>query len=272
MTRRTAFAFFTAFRPMVAADPWKGGKPAGEWSESDIRKLFTRSPWAKEVTVPMGGPGMGGMGGGGRRGGGMGGPGGGGMGGPGGGMDAGGGTGGIGGGGMGGPGGLGGPGGGMGGPGGMSGMPEAKALVRWESAQPLYDGSRRARPDQANSYYVVSVSGMPMPGGRGPGGPRGEGKGDPGGMTPEERRKAMMDRLKQSASLERKGKDPIAPDAVETVQTGNGGPMLVFLFPRAPQPIAIEDKDVTFHARMGPMEIKAKFALKEMIYNGKLAL
>jgi hypothetical protein len=32
------------------------------------------------------------------------------------------------------------------------------------------------------------------------------------------------------------------------------------------------DKEVTFHSQMGPMEVKVKFALKDMTFDGRLAL
>jgi hypothetical protein len=58
---------------------------------------------------------------------------------------------------------------------------------------------------------------------------------------------------------------------VQPAQTNNGT-ILVFFFPRAAQPITLDDKDVTFHQKLGPMELKAKFALKDMVYQGKLEL
>lgn len=83
--------------------------------------------------------------------------------------------------------------------------------------------------------------------------------------------KRMAAALKTSTQLERKGKDPINPELVEVVET-QGGPVYVFLFARTGQPIALEDKEVTFHAKAGAMELRAKFVLKEMQYEGQLAI
>ena len=164
-------------------------------------------------------------------------------------------------------------GGGMGGPGG-GGPPAMKALVRWESAQPMYDASKRERAKESLSHYIVSVTGLRiggMMGGRGPAGKGGERKGGDEESSPEQRRQTMLDRMKENTMLERKGKDPIHPELVQPVQTSSGT-ILVFLFPRSGQPIALEDKEVTFHQKMGPMEVKAKFALKDMVYGDKLEL
>ena len=71
--------------------------------------------------------------------------------------------------------------------------------------------------------------------------------------------------------LERKGKDPIYPDRVEILE-GNNARLVVFLFPKEGQAIELGNKEVTFHCKMGAMDVKAKFQLKDMIYEGKLEL
>ena len=236
---------------LFAGDPWKDKNP--EWTEAAIKKLTTHSPWAKDVFIEMGGgarPG-GGEGGGGGRGGKGGGGGGGAMGGGGGsgrgGVGAGGGEGG---------------GGGGGGGGGMPARPQVHAMVRWESAQPMFDSSKKQPVKEAADYYIVSVSGLPMGQGRG----RAQGKEEEG-TAPADRRKAMVQRMKEETALIRKGKDPIHADRVEMVQG-----LIVFLFPRDKQPISEADKEVTFQTRLGAIDVKTKFALKDMTYQGKLAL
>jgi len=93
-------ALISASAVLLAGEFWQDKQPS-DWTEKEIQRLVTKSPWAKEAILTMGGghmgqmdKGGGGIGGGGRGMGGMGG-----------------------GGGMGGPGGMGG-GGGMGGAGG----------------------------------------------------------------------------------------------------------------------------------------------------------
>lgn len=188
---------------------------------------------------------------------------------------------------MGGGGGMGGGegmgGGGMGGGGGAPSMPQVKATVRWETAAPLLQTGRSKFPEDAIAgHYLISVTGLPGGGmgrGRRGGGPPvqqfqgGQGQpGQPGMMDPEERRRAMQERLKEVTRLERKGKDPIAPDRVETGQAGDGTTRMVFLFPKTSQPIEPGDKEVTFVTQMGPFGVKAKFPLKDMMVKGKLEL
>lgn len=251
-----------------AADFWDTKEPSA-WTDKEVQRLSTRSPWAKEVTPNMGqmmGPGMGGPG--------MGGPGGGGpgMGGPGGGGPGGGGPG------MGGGGGSGmGRGGGMGGPGGRPGMSPPKITLRWESAAPMREVRLRAEAKEnseqidelAKDYHVISVTGMRMMGGRrGPGGGGGRGAAAP--EPDPARMEQMLERMREATSLTRKGGPAIRAERVVAL-AGPDGPVMLFLFPRAAG-IQPADKEVTFESAMGPMEIKAKFPLKDMVYKGSLKL
>ncbi|MSV36404.1 MAG: hypothetical protein EXQ47_12530 [Bryobacterales bacterium] len=140
--------------------------------------------------------------------------------------------------------------------------PQFKALVRWESAMPVSEAMRKQPPAEAEEFHVISVSGMPMMGaGR-------RGQAAAGGPADEaERKREMLERMKESTQLQRKGKDPIYPAKVAQAQGG-----LIFAFARDFQPIKLEDREVTFLSKMGPMELKVKFALKDMVYNGQLTL
>ena len=223
-----------------AASEFWNSKPPSEWSDKELKRLLTNSPWAKEVQPQMnfsGGPNSGTPGGGLPPGG----PGGRGMGGPGGG----------------GPGGPGG-GGGFGGPDSPpSQFPEIKAEVRWESAAPIRDGSKDQLSRESSDCYVLSISGLPA------GGPGGVRRGDASNGANEQE-----GNLKQAASLQRKGKDPIAPARVSI--SGNG--TMFFYFSCESSAISSEDKEVVFQLRTGPIELKTRFLLKDMIYQGKLAL
>ena len=247
-------------------------KPPADWSENEIKELMTKSPWAKQVTAEFkggGGPSMGGMGGGGGGGGRRGGGGGGG-----GGMGGGGGLGG-GGGDMGGGGG----GGGMGG-GGMPSMPQIKAMIRWETAAPIIQAGQRKWPASVAGHYLISVTGLPMPGAGGGRGGRGPqqpqqfqaSQAPPPQMDPQQRARLAVERLKESSHLDRKGKDPIAPAQIEIGQARDGSSVLMFLFPKGSQPIEAADKEVTFITAMGPLGVKAKFALKDMMVKAQLEL
>ncbi|MFN3326523.1 MAG: hypothetical protein ACK5AZ_23755 [Bryobacteraceae bacterium] len=239
-----------------AADPWKA-KKAADWNEKDVKRVLTDSPWARSIPAEMAAPMMGGRGGGGR------GRGGGGMGG--GGMTAETGM-------MGGAGGEGGGGGGGRGMGGGDPRPEPpKILVRWESAIPVREAYVRAEQhplakieELSAEYFVISASGLKMPGG---------GRGGPGGGQQKERPQAdpqrMGERLKEATSLTVKGREPIRPAHVHMFPSP-GGLVSVFLFPRAE--VTAADREVTFQTAFGPMKFKGKFPLKEMIFDGRPAL
>jgi hypothetical protein len=155
------------------------------------------------------------------------------------------------------------------GPGGDGGIEIPKPVIRWESAAPLRDAAAKSAGDAAAqslgewsaSFYVVTLSGFGAQGGRGG---RGMGQPDPAQLA------QMRDGMTAATNLTIKGKPAIAAARVETLQTEQGQ-VTAFLFLRT---VAIEaaDKEVTFETAMGPLGIKCKFVLKEMTYQGKLAL
>lgn len=186
----------------------------------------------------------------------------------------------------------GGPGGGMGSAGSAGGAgsgggvpgggaaPQTLVLVRWQSALPVKQalvrgkfGSEAATAAEAKSvlaneeaYYVIAVEKLPRmamgrPGAESKGA---EGKGSEGGL---ERMRQMMAR---STSLLRKGKVPIKPDDVKMAMAEKTM-TVYFIFPRT-EAITLEDKEVEFTTKMGPLEIKRKFKLQDMVFAGKLAL
>jgi hypothetical protein len=55
------------------------------------------------------------------------------------------------------------------------------------------------------------------------------------------------------------------------VQTRAQSADVVILFPRT-EPITLDDKEVEVEVKFGPVQAKRKFTLKEMVYNGKLEL
>jgi len=152
-------------------------------------------------------------------------------------------------------GGMGGPpgGGGMGGP-GEGGMPALQAIVRWESAAPIRV-ARKAAALPANQY-VISVTGLPMA-------PRGNGN------QPD--RPELLGRVAAMTDLERKGKESIPCSRVE-MSRGEDSNRVIYYFDPGSTPISPQDKEVTFNTKMGPVQVRAKFTLKEMTFEGKLAL
>lgn len=248
---RRAFASALTSLPILdqlarAGETWSGDYK--EWSDKQVEKMLGDSPWCHKVSVSMGG-GMGPTGGGrGRRGGGGGGgEGGGGM--EGGGM---------------------GPGGGGGGRGVSTmegaeggGIPQITATVRWMSALPVQQAmarkTKRELPTSLPPEYVIGLFGL-----RGLG--RGMAGNRDGGFDPEE----FKQRLRSMTTLKAKGRAPLAPTTVD-VGTSEGAMAAIFHFPNA-EPFTLDDKEVEFAAKFGPMEVKTRFKTKDMVYDGKLAV
>ena len=83
-----------------------------------------------------------------------------------------------------------------------------------------------------------------------------------------ERRQEMF---KDNTRLERKDGFIRVEKVEEGSRVGNLGPGTFFYFSRLDN-LSMDDKQVEFVTKMGPVEIKAKFTFKEMAYHGKLAI
>ena len=202
-------------------------KPPAAWSPSEIEKLLSRSPWAKEADVDLnfdgfqGGPPSGGP--------------------PGGFPD-------------GGP-----PGGGF--PGRGMGGGQFRPVIRWESAKPIQDARKKGAIDDPTKYYVLSLSGTPNNGGATPH------FGDDDAEPRQPSREQMQASLRQSTQLQIKGKSPLKPERIEPSDAA-----ILFLFSRDDHPIKRDDREVTFQTKLGPLQLKARFALKDMLYRDQLEL
>lgn len=129
-----------------------------------------------------------------------------------------------------------------------------EALVRWESALPVREANRnRSRDDPAANYILFVTGDLPM-------------LGRQGNEESEAEFQQRLDMLKQYTKLEKRG-DPIY--LTKMAYAGNSGTL--FYFERNDL-IRLSDHQVTFVTRLGPVEVKAKFPLKEMVYRGKLEL
>jgi hypothetical protein len=210
--------------PLIAADQWQAKKYT-EWTQQEVTKVLTDSPWAKAINstdanaVGRGGGRFGGGGGGGR----------------------------------GGRGGGGEPGGG----GPPATVPQLRVVVRWASALPVKQAQVRSRaasealtPEQTAAalsptadYYVLAIEGLPL--------------------------SSVVDQS-AAAVLNRKDKWPIN---VERVTVGKAGEnqTVMFWFPKK-SAIALADKEVEFVGRIGRLEFKNTFKLKDMVYQGNLEL
>ena len=250
--KRTVFAFLLILSLGVAtlwaADFWQKTKFT-EWSDKDAQKMLKDSPWARPVEVRLGG---GAGGGGGSKGGGRGGRGGGGE------MSA-------------APSASddfgGGGGGGRGGGGGGGGMQESAPgqvlIVRWHTAMPVRQAVARMRfgkeagtsPEAAKllqpeeKRYVVGIAGLP----------------------PQLVMRMKPAELKSRATLKLKGKDAI--QALDVLaDKGERGANLYLIFSRPDNPITLEDGDVEVVLKLASVEIKHRFRLKDMVFEGKLEL
>jgi hypothetical protein len=232
---------------LVAADFWS--KPSSEWSDKDLQKMMSNSPWAHTESVPMSGPQaptVGGgrgpaddtaapapisAGGGGGRGGGRGGGGGGG----GGDIPAGGGGGSI------------------------------NIVTRWQSARMVKEAAVRLRfgakadsSDEAKQIlaqedpnYVIVVT---------------------GNLRPLLRGNADMIKqtLMEVTSLTVKGKPPVKPSDIQ-LGSDRRSVDIVMQFPRSAA-FSLDDKEVEFATKLADVAVKYKFKLKDMAVNGKLEL
>ena len=134
-----------------------------------------------------------------------------------------------------------------------------QAAVRWESALPV----RAALGDTTmtvalSEYYIINVFGsIPSPA--------------PSDQDSEEERKTKFEILQERTRLQRKD-DPLELKRVEfSHRTPFSPPGTAFYFSRV-FPIVPDDKQVTFVTKVGPLELKCKFALKDMVYRGNLEL
>lgn len=258
MTRR-AFLGLLGASPLAAGGFWER-KIFPKWSERDVERMLTDSPWARTVGVEIklrprnGSPlasafsdvGL-------PRGTGWPRPG------------------------IGLPGGLGWPGGGSQvptsrpAPGQGGGAPpmvtrgEAYLTIRWSSALPIRQamlldthGSLREAPaDEVEALrsvpkeFVVEVFGIP-------------------GQVIQTDRRRMEELLVETSQLTLPGRRPISATEAHAPIHGQYR-FLTLRFPKD-EPITVDNKEVEFFASAGPFEIKEKFKLKEMVYGGRLEL
>jgi hypothetical protein len=259
---------------LFAADFWKT-KDSSQWTDDEVSKILSDSPWARAKTVQPQRPqtqqrGMGRRGGFGFPGGGLGG---------------------------GYPGGGGGyPGGGGGGggypsSGGNNGDPSQyepmNLTIRWASAAPIQQALMRqgalasdelkAVAASTEKYYVITVLGLRMPRPRSSSStvdaddPNNNGNNDDNGQRGQNQsNSALRSQLLDAAQLAPKGKSSIYAADVQIVGPG-GIDGVRFLFPRN-NPITANDKEVDFILDVRRIKVEEKFKLSDMQYEGKLAI
>jgi len=129
-----------------------------------------------------------------------------------------------------------------------------RAVVRWETARPV-QMAEKSRPEDGDSgFYILSLNGDLPDFAR------------PNDEESSEARQQRVEMLRESTRLDRKSGSPIYLERLEPGATGT-----LFYFSRV-DPITPANKEVTFSTKMGPLDIKVKFLLKDMMYKGKLEL
>lgn len=227
-TRLTVVGFWMALCTLLvgpagvfAAEFWDA-KPFAQWSDKEIQRILTDSPWSHQVSVVMprspresGDINPAGRGGGGD--------------------DS--------------------------GRGGFpTPLPQLKLDVQWRSAQTMRQATAlrqfgtvdkiptdvRETLERDDSVYVVIVTGLPMT------------------------FSTSAADAKSATFLKRGGHPPIAVSDGGPQKSGTGF-ALVFAFPRTDE-ITLQDGEVEFVTKLGSLEIKSKFRLKEMVTAGHLQL
>jgi hypothetical protein len=138
-------------------------------------------------------------------------------------------------------------------PGPPGGPNNWKTIVRWESALPVREARKaKVTPDEAENYVIALIGSIPS-------------VGIPSDEDDPTERKQKLDTLRDSTRLERRD------EPLDLVRAASGPTGTLFNFSRV-FAIKPEDKQVTFVTKMGPLEIKCKFSLREMMVHGNLEL
>jgi hypothetical protein len=138
-------------------------------------------------------------------------------------------------------------------PGPPGGPNNWKAIVRWESALPVREALKaKLKPEEAENYVIALIGSIPS-------------VGIPSDDDDPTERKQKLETLRDSTRLERRD------EPLDLVRAASGPTGTLFYFSRV-FAIKPEDKQVTFVTKMGPLEIKCKFLLKEMMVRGNLEI
>jgi hypothetical protein len=246
MLKKLSALLFLFTLCMWAAEFWTT-KPFTDWNEKEVAKILSESPWTAKITISgFGGPGAPpsvGGGGGGGRGGGRGG---------------------------GGPKGdstTADPGiaGGGGDTGASSGPSGVSVTLLWQTAAPIKQAlikrqygteagtspEAQAKLDRVEQVYVLTMIGMP---------------GFTLAAAQGDRKAALLDATMLTVS----GKPPVKAVDVQ-VSGGRGTGNMSFLFPRTTS-FTADDKEMQFFTKFDKTGVKAKFKLKDMVFNGKLEM
>jgi hypothetical protein len=133
-----------------------------------------------------------------------------------------------------------------------------KAVIRWDSALPLRLALKATPSPDIEKFYILNMVGdVPSI-----------------GATPDEdesQRAARFETLKQVTKLEHKGDEILLSRVAVSPRTDLSLAGTLFYFSRA-LALRPEDKQATFSTKLGPIDVKCKFTLRDMMYRGNLEL
>jgi hypothetical protein len=133
-----------------------------------------------------------------------------------------------------------------------------KATVRWESARLIREALGNVDlPGMADQYVLNLLGNLPGP------------VIDPD--ENEEKRQRTLELLKDHTQLEHKG-DQVALSRVALSPPTAASPAGTLFYFSRELALRLSDKVATFTTRIGTLDVKCKFALKEMLYRGHLDL
>ena len=146
-----------------------------------------------------------------------------------------------------------------------------EVLIQWQSAlivrmaaQKNTGGAVDASSFKTSEEYVLAVIGLPITavGGR-------AASADSDATLSGDDEQRIEDHVKSSAAILRSGHEPLKPTKVELDQGADGRMLLHF---SKSDPIQASEKSVEFRLATGRAELRKKFPLKDMEYEGKLEL
>lgn len=133
-----------------------------------------------------------------------------------------------------------------------------QAIVRWESALPVREANHHLLKDDPAANYILSVVGdVPMLSGG-------------GNDETDSEFQQRLEMLKEYSKIEKHG-DPIYLMKIGRLKGPAGQSGTLFYFERNDL-IRPNDHQVTFVTKLGPVSVKCKFPLHDMMYQGKLEL
>ena len=136
--------------------------------------------------------------------------------------------------------------------------PAWKAYIRWESALPVREALKAKPSRDAEEFYILNMVGdLPSLA--------------TASDESDAQSEARLDALKEYTRLEHKGDEIHLTRAALAPKTALSDAGTLFYFSRA-LALRLEDKQATFVTKTGPIDVKCRFTLKDMVYRGNLEL